>query len=191
LLIGAYTVCGFTTAGIVKVHLLPYAVSCGYPLVQSAAAFGVMAGFNVVGMLLSGWLTDRVNRPMLLGGVYFIRALVFILLVYVGADISLLFLFAVIFGTLDFATVPPTAGIVATHLGVRTMGFSMGVLFAGHSVGAAAGAFLGGWFYDLYARYDGVWLLGLGLAMVAAVLSWSIREIPREDLGRAPAAAAA
>jgi predicted MFS family arabinose efflux permease len=150
-----------------------------------------MAGFNVVGMLLSGWLTDRVNRPMLLGGVYFIRALVFILLVYVGADISLLFLFAVIFGTLDFATVPPTAGIVATHLGVRTMGFSMGVLFAGHSVGAAAGAFLGGWFYDLYARYDGVWLLGLGLAMVAAVLSWSIREIPREDLGRAPAAAAA
>lgn len=190
LLIGAYTICGFTTAGIVKVHLLPYAVACGYPLVQSATAYGVMAGFNVVGMLLSGWLTDRINRPVLLGSVYFLRALAFILLIYIGADIRLLFLFAVIFGTLDFATVPPTAGIVATHLGVRTMGFTMGVLFAGHSVGAAAGAFLGGWIYDLYARYDGVWLIGLAVALAAAVLSWSIREIPRTDHGRAAAATA-
>ena len=49
----------------------------------------------------------------------------------------LLFAFAVIFGTLDFATVPPTAGLVASHIGVNTMGLTMGTLFLGHSLGGA------------------------------------------------------
>lgn len=190
LLCGAYCVCGFTTAGIVKVHLLPYAAYCGFPPVESATAFGVMAAFNVVGMLTSGWLADRMHRPLLLGTVYFIRALTFILLIYVGADITLLFVFAVLFGTLDFATVPPTASLVASHIGVRTMGLTMGALSAFHSIGGAAGALAGGWFYDAFARYDGAWLFGFALALVAAVLSWMVRETPRAQQNVTAAATA-
>lgn len=176
LLGGAYMICGFTTAGILKVHLLPYAAACGFPPVEGASAYGVMAGFNVVGMLLSGWLADRVHRPMLLGSVYFLRAFTFILLMHISGDADRLFIFAVIFGTLDFATVAPTASLVASHLGVRTMGLTMGALFCLHSIGGATGAWLGGWFYDMFARYDGVWLAGLAAALVAAVLAWSVRE---------------
>ena len=29
LLGGGFFICGFTTAGVIKVHLIPYAVSCG------------------------------------------------------------------------------------------------------------------------------------------------------------------
>ena len=187
LLGGAYMICGFTTAGILKVHLLPYAVACGFPPVEGASAYGVMAGCNVIGMLLSGWLADRMHRPLLLGTVYFLRAFTFILLMYVAGDVRLLFAFAVAFGTLDFATVAPTASLVASHLGVRTMGLTMGALFAFHSIGGATGAYLGGWFYDMYARYDGVWLVGLAMALVAAVLAWSVRE----TRGAVPAAVGA
>lgn len=187
LLASAYMICGFTTAGMLKVHLLPYAVACGFPPVVGASAYGVMAGFNVVGMLLSGWLADRMHRPLLLGSVYFLRAFTFLLLMHVAGDSRLLFVFAMLFGTLDFATVAPTASLVASHIGVRTMGLTMGALFCFHSIGGATGAYLGGWFYDLFARYDNVWLVGFAAALLAAVLAWSVRE----TRGAVPAAAAA
>ena len=176
LLGGAYVICGFTTAGVVKVHLIPYAKACGFNLTTAAAATGVLAGFDMVGMLISGFLTDRMSRPLLLGSVYFLRAITFIMLFFVTDNVVLLFAFAVIFGTLDFATVPPTAGLVASHIGVNTMGLTMGIMFLGHSIGGALGSITGGWMFDTFARYDWVWIIALALALLAAVLSWSVPE---------------
>lgn len=181
LLAGSYAICGFTTAGVVRVHLIPYAASSGFPPITSATAFGVMAAFDMVGMVLAGYLTDRVNRPALLGGIYFLRALTFILLMFIAADISLLFLFAMLFGTLDFATVPPQASLVASHIGLRSMGMTMGILFAGHSAGAAIGAFMAGWLFDRFALYDWVWIISIGLALLASALAFSIRETPAAE----------
>jgi predicted MFS family arabinose efflux permease len=141
-------------------------------------------------MILSGYMTDRMHRPALLGGIYFLRALTFVMLFFITDNVTLLFAFAVLFGTLDFATVPPTAGLVASHLGIQTMGLTMGILFAGHSVGGAIGALLAGAIYDLSARYDWVWIIALALALVAAVLAWCVPE-KRETASAMPAAAAA
>lgn len=190
LLGGAYVICGFTTAGVVKVHLIPYAKACGFNLTTGAAATGILAGFDMVGMLISGYLTDKMSRPLLLGSVYFLRALTFIMLFFVTDNVALLFAFAVIFGTLDFATVPPTAGLVASHMGVNTMGLTMGVMFLGHSLGGALGSVTGGWMFDTFARYDWVWIIALGLALLAAVLSWSVPE-KRESSPAGPLPAAA
>ncbi len=176
LLGGAYFICGFTTAGVVKVHLIPYAASCGFTIITAAWATSFLAGFDMVGMVLSGYLTDRISRPRLLGSVYFLRALSFILLFFITDNVALLFIFAVIFGTLDFATVPPTAGLMASHLGVSTMGFNMGILFLGHSLGGALGSVAGGWLFDLFQTYDWTWIMALTLALVAAVLAWSVPE---------------
>ena len=176
LLGGAYFICGFTTAGIVKVHLIPYAASCGFTLTAGAAATGILAGFDMVGMVISGYLTDKISRPILLGSVYFLRALTFIMLFFITDNYALLFIFAILFGTLDFATVPPTAGLIASHLGVSTMGFNMGILFLGHSIGGALGAVAGGALFDLFQTYDWTWIAGLTLALIAAVLAWSVPE---------------
>lgn len=190
LLSGAYFICGFTTAGVVKVHLIPYAKACGFDLTTGAAATGIMAGFDMVGMVIAGYLTDRMHRPLLLGSVYFLRALTFVMLFFITDNVVLLFAFAVLFGTLDFATVPPTAGLIASHVGVNTMGLTMGILFLGHSLGGALGAVTGGWMFDVFAKYDWVWIIALGLALLAAVLAWSVPET-RKSEPAAPAAAAA
>lgn len=39
------------------------------------------------------------------------------------------------------ATVPPTASLVASLLGLRVMGHPMGLISAGHSIGVAMGAY--------------------------------------------------
>jgi MFS family permease len=191
LLAFGYVICGFTTTGVIKIHLLPYAAACGYPPLESATAYGVLSAFNLVGMVLAGYLADRVNRPLLLGCIYMLRALTFILLMFIARDLSLLFIFAVAFGLLDFATVPVIASLVASHIGLRVIGLTMGLLTAGHALGGAAGAFLGGWLFDLFNRYDWVWIASLALALVAAVLSICIRPQPPQRTDGTPVPAAA
>lgn len=187
LLLGGFTICGFTTAGVIEVHFLPYAAVCGFEPLEGATAYGVHGGFNMLSVIVFGFLADRVNRPRLLGTVYFVRGLLFVLLLYVAGSLPLLFLFAALFGFLNFATLPLMASIVASQIGVRIMGLTMGLIFAGHWAGAAVGAYFGGVIYELSARYDWVWIASVMLAFVAALLSFLIRE-PREPTGLRPAA---
>ena len=38
------------------------------------------------------------------------------------------------------------------------------------------GSFMGGYLYDLFAQYDWVWIVSVGLALIAACLTMLIRE---------------
>jgi MFS family permease len=176
LLAAGFFICGITTTGVIETHLLPYAAACGFPPLESATAYGVLSAFNLIGMVLAGRLSDQMNRPLLLGTIYVLRALCFILLIFIARDVSLLFIFAVLFGIFDYSTFVVTASIVSTHIGLRVMGLAMGLLSASHSLGAAIGSFGGGYLFDLFARYEWVWVLSILLAMVAGFLSFAIRE---------------
>lgn len=191
LLFWSFLICGFTTSGVIETHLIPYAQACGYPPLESATAYGILSAVNLAGMVLAGWLSDRVNRPLLLAAIYFGRALAFVLLLFIVRDIALLFVFAVAFGLFDYATVPVTAALAARHLGVGTLGLAMGVIAAGHQIGGALGAFLGGYLFDAFAKYDGVWFASIAIAAVAGFLALAIRPAG-QDRGRpAPALSAA
>jgi predicted MFS family arabinose efflux permease len=197
LLLVSYTICGFTTAGVVETHLIPYVQSCGLPVTTGAYAYGVLAAFNMGGMALAGYLSDKWHRPRLLAAVYACRGLSFILLMMVPAyDVAPLFLFAVMFGIFDYSTIPLTTSLVSTHVGLRVMGLALGLLGAFHSAGAAAGAFMGGILYDLFQQYEWIWITSIALALLAAVLAVLIPEDregveKRESTGRLAAAGAA
>jgi predicted MFS family arabinose efflux permease len=127
-------------------------------------------------MILIGWLTDKMHRPLLLGSIYFLRGLTFILLLNVETDYDTLLLFAIVFGLVDYSTVPVTASLVASHIGLRVMGLAFGLISAGHQIGGALGAYLGGYLFDLYAQYAWVWWSSLWLAVAAGLLALLIRE---------------
>jgi predicted MFS family arabinose efflux permease len=55
----------------------------------------------------------------------------------------------------------------------------MGLLAAGHALGAAAGVFMGGLFFDLFSRYLWLWVAAVGLALVAGGLCFAIPETRR------------
>ncbi len=176
-LLGSYTICGFTATGMIDTHFLPYAVSCGIPLVTGATAYGLLAAFNMVGMALSGYLADRINRPRLLAVIYIMRGLSYVILLMVPVyDLDLIWVFAVVFGIFDYSTIPVTTSLVASHIGLRTIGLSLGVLAMFHAMGGAAGAFLGGYLFDQFASYDWVWIAAISVAMIAGVLALTIRE---------------
>lgn len=176
LLFWSFFICGFTTTGVIETHFLPFAATCGFPPQESALAYGLLSAINLAGMVFAGWLTDRMNRPLLLGAIYIARAFSFLILLVAAKDIDLLFGFAVVFGVFDYSTVPPTASLVASHLGLKVMGLAMGLLSAGHALGGATGVFLAARIFDWSAKYDWVWLAAFGLAILAGLMAFAIRE---------------
>jgi predicted MFS family arabinose efflux permease len=120
----SFFICGVTTTGAIETHVLPYAAYCGFSPVPASGIYGLTAAINFGAMFLSGYLTDRMNRPLLLGSTYLVRSLSFIVLMNVGTSYEMMFLLAVIYGIFDYSTVPPTASLVASHLGLRIMGLA-------------------------------------------------------------------
>lgn len=182
LLFWSFFICGFTTTGVIETHFLPFAATCGFPPQESALAYGLLSAINLAGMVFAGWLTDRMNRPLLLGAIYIMRAFSFLILLVAAKDINLLFGFAVVFGVFDYSTVPPTASLVASHLGIKVMGLAMGLLSAGHALGGATGVFLAARIFDWSAKYDWVWLAAFGLAILAGLMAFAIRENRTKNL---------
>jgi MFS family permease len=180
ILFWSFLFCGYTTTGIIETHLMPYTAFCGFPPLPSATAYGVLSIVNLLGMIGAGWLTDKVNRPLLLASIYFLRSATFLLLIHVGVDYEILILFAIAFGVVDYATVPVTASLAAEYLGIERMGLSMGIIAAGHAIGGAIGAYLGGYFFDKMNSYYQVWLSGICISMIAAAivfaLNWSKKQ---------------
>jgi predicted MFS family arabinose efflux permease len=68
------------------------------------------------------------------------------------------------------------ASLVASHIGIRIMGLTLGLMFAAHSVGGATGTFVAGTLFDLFATYDWTWIAALLLALLAGVLTLCIEE---------------
>ena len=181
LMLGAFTLCGFTTAGVVDVHFMPYAEACGFVRLESATAYGIHGAANLFGVVLFGWLADRYSPKHLLAGMFFLRAGTFVILMHITGDWPLLITFVVIFGLINFSTLPVIAAIMSRAVSLRMLGLALGLLFGGHSLGAAVGAVMGGWLFDLFARYDWVWNIALGLALLAGVLALLVRTPEEGD----------
>lgn len=175
----SFLLCGYTSTGVIETHLIPYAEFCGIPPAPSSLAFGVLMGVNTLAMVASGYLTDRINRTLLLAGIYGLRAFTFLLLPLLVQETSVLWVFAVLFGIFDYATVPPTASLAAGHLGKERVGTAMGLISAGHSIGAAMGAFMGGYLFDATGGYSWLWSSSFGLALAAAMIAGLVPARPR------------
>lgn len=172
----SFFICGITTTGAIETHFLPYAAFCGIPPVPASGIYALTAALNFCGMFMSGYLTDRISRPLLLGSIYVMRSLSFLVLMNVGTSYELMFLFAVIYGIFDYSTIPPTASLAASHLGLKIMGLAMGLISGGHALGGAVGAFLGGYLFDIFLQYSQLWWIAFGMAVVAGLMVYTLRE---------------
>ncbi|HWP46586.1 MAG TPA: MFS transporter [Candidatus Limnocylindrales bacterium] len=177
-LAGSFWICGVTTAGLIDPHLIPYAEDLHIDTVMAATAFGVLSTFNVLGTLLAGVISDKWGHKWVLGGVYAGRALTLILLLLVREP-WMLFVFAVTFGIVDFATVPPTTALSTSLFGRRSGGTVIGLVSLSHQVGSAVGSYAGGLIHDETGSYRLFFLGAALLCIAAAIMSWVISEKPR------------
>ncbi|MEK9659031.1 MAG: MFS transporter [Chloroflexota bacterium] len=170
----AYVVCGVTTATI-AVHFIPYAASVGVSTSTAALAFGLLAFINLLGVLGTGALGDRLLRRDLLGLIYAVRGVAFALVLVLPAGVGL-WVFAVVAGSSWLATVPQTSALSAEIYGVRVAGAVAGMMNMAHQLGGAAAVLLAGLVFDLIGSYAPTFAAGAILLVIAAALSFGVRE---------------
>lgn len=177
LLVGSYSVCGYTSGGLIGTHLIPHAVEHGFSEMAGAQALGLTGAMSIVGTIASGWVCDRFGRKGPLAVYYLLRGLSLLFLTMVR-DVPSLLLFAVVFGLNYFSTAPPTTTLTATIFGRNSVGELSGWIFLFHQVGSALAAAIGGWLFDQTGSYSWAFLSAALLAFIAAALTLSISEEP-------------
>lgn len=191
---GAYFVCGVTTI-IISAHYVPFALDLGISSGVAALAFGFMQGLNAVGVIVVGFLSDMYSRKNLLGTIYFIRFLAYVMLVTPGFMMMIwgfsippsigIWAFAVLAGMSWIATPPLTSSLTADIYGVRNIGTLNGLSTMSHQIGGSLSVFMAGVLYDITGSYEipfaiaGMFLLGATLASYAVnERKFSIRYQP-------------
>ena len=177
LLVSGFFVCGFHIT-LVGTHVPKYVIDRGLEDWTAAAILSLIGLFNIFGSLLSGYLSAKMSKKIILSGIYFLRGISIILFIFTPASNVSAFLFGASFGFLWLSTVPATSGIVAHMFGTKYLGLLYGIVFLSHQIGSFFGAYLGGLFHDLYGSYDYAWYLAIALSVFAAIIHLPIKEEP-------------
>ncbi len=181
LLAGSFFVCGYTTNGLIGTHLLPHTVEHGFVEVETAGALALMGIMNMIGTLISGWLSDKYDNRKLLSVYYGLRALSLVALPFV-VEMRGLLIFAVIYGLDWVATVPPTVNLTAQRFGRASVGTIYGWIFCSHMIGAGLAAQAGGLFRDIFGDYHLIFLSAALMGFIASGLTMRISVQKRKSV---------
>ena len=175
LLVLGFFVCGFHIT-LVGTHVPTYVIDRGLEEWTAAAILSLIGLFNIFGSLLSGYLSTKISKKIILSAIYTLRGISIILFIFLPASTLNAFIFGASFGFLWLSTVPATSGIVAHLFGTKYLGLLYGIVFLSHQIGSFFGAYLGGLFHDLYGSYDYAWYLAIALSVFAAIIHLPIKE---------------
>lgn len=175
-LFATFWVCGFTTNGLVGTHLIAMCGDHGILPVQAAGLLALMGVFDLVGTTASGWLTDRYDPRKLLFVYYGLRGVSLMVLPYTDFSLYSLSIFAIFYGLDWIATVPPTLRLATDVFGDRDAPVVFGWIVAGHQIGAATAAWMGGFVREVSGSYLMAFVLSGATGIVAAVIALMIKR---------------
>src|SRR6056300_1549978 len=177
LLVSGFFVWGFHIT-LVGTHVPTYVIDRGLESWTAAAILSLIGLFNIFGSLLSGYLSTKMKKKVILSALYALRGISICLFIFLPASNINAFIFGASFGFLWLSTVPATSGIVAHMFGTKYLGLLYGIVFLSHQIGSFFGSFLGGLFHDIYGSYDYAWYLAIILSIFAAIIHVPIKEEP-------------
>lgn len=125
---------------------------------------------------ITGFLGQKFRMKQVLTSVYGIRVLIAIGFLIFPKTVPFAFLATGLLGLTGDSTVPPTTGIISRKVGLSRMAIVYGSIFIGHQIGAFASAWLGGILVNTSLGYSALWMMDLGLALIAAIASFRIRD---------------
>ena len=175
LLTAGFFVCGFHIT-LVGTHVPKYVIDRGLDDWTAAMILSLIGFFNIIGSLLSGYLSTKKSKKIILSGIYLLRGVSICLFIFTPPSTISSIIFGASFGFLWLSTVPATSGIVAHIFGTKYLGLLYGIVFLSHQIGSFFGAYLGGLFYDLYGSYDYAWYLAIALSIFAGLIHLPIKE---------------
>ena len=186
LLTAGYFVCGFQVV-FIGVHMPSYLKDQGLSPQVASFSLALIGLFNVFGTYISGTLGQRMPRRHILAFIYFARAVVITIFLWVPLSPASVYVFSAVMGALWLSTVPPTNATIAQIFGVQHLSMLGGLVFFSHQIGSFMGVWLGGYLYDSTGSYDIVWYIAIALGVLAGLVNLPIREHPLQRGAPQPA----
>lgn len=174
LLIG-FSTCGFHMA-IIETHLYSQYVSAGIDGATASLTLTVYGIATMLGAMLTGFLGLRFSMKNVLASVYGIRILIAAGFLLLPKTVPLAFIATALLGMTGDSTVPPTTGIITQKWGAEKMAILYGSIFIGHQIGAFCSSSLGGILVHTSIGYAALWMVDLGLSLIAAAASFCIKD---------------
>tara|TARA_Y100001934_G_scaffold263279_1_gene338818 strand:- start:600 stop:1718 length:1119 start_codon:yes stop_codon:yes gene_type:complete len=162
-------------------HMVSFASLSGAAPLAATGMLTVAGAGGLIGRIAMGLAADRYGAQRVLIAGLALQA-VTIALYAVIHDLMGLFALSVFFGIAYGGVMPLYAVIVREYFGARIMGTAFGAVTMVSSVGMALGPLVGGWLYDQYANYVGMFLsagvVGLGAVLIAMAFRPPTRVMP-------------
>ncbi len=182
-----YFACGFQIV-FIGTHFPAYVVDQGLGVKEGSIALALIGFFNIFGSIAAGVLGQRFSKTSLLAAAYASRGVAIALLLAFPVTPLSVYLFAIAIGMTWLSTVPLTSGVVAGIWGTRHLAMLSGTVFLFHQVGSFFGGWLGGFVFDRAGSYDLVWLVAIGLSVLAVLVNLPVDERPVRRADLAPSA---
>jgi len=135
----------------------------------------LLALFNTLGRVLSGFLSDRIGRSKTMVLAFALQAINMFIFVHYTTPAWLLFgaAFAgLCYGTI-FTLFPATT---ADFYGVRNLGVNYGLIFTGFGVAGVLGPIVGARIRDASGSYGLAFIIAMGMLLLGALLALTLRS---------------
>ena len=175
-LVGIYAICGFQDFFVVT-HVVAFALDQEVGPVLAGNLLALMGLVGLAGVLSSGMLADAFGavRPTM---VCFLLRIGIFALVFFFQDTPAIIAFSLLYGFTFLITAPLTVVFAGNIFGSGNLGTVSGFISMVHQITGGLGALTGAIIFDVRGSYDAAFLLMLGLAIAAAVMTLMVRERP-------------
>lgn len=159
-------------------HTVSYAMGCGLPTLAAVTIYSVEGFAGLGGRLAFGLAADRLGvKPVLVAGLL-IQALAAGAFI-AAARLQEFYAVSSVFG-FAYGGVMPLYAVLARHyFGQRIMGTVFGAATMVSALGMALGPAVGGWIFDTFHNYRGLYLSSLAVGLGAAAIALAFPPIAR------------
>lgn len=176
-LAGTFFACCLAHSGPIF-HVVSYAMICGLPAIAAVSVYSLQGLAGLGGRLLLGGLADRYGAKLVLIGGLLLQALA------IGAflparSLGELYAVAAVFGLAYGGVMPLYAVLARDYFGPRIMGTVFGAATMASCLGMAIGPAIGGWIFDHYGSYAGMYFGSLAIGFGAVAIAFVFPELPR------------
>jgi MFS family permease len=160
------------------VHMVAYAIGHGIAPATAASALGAVSLVSLAGRMTTGWLSDRVGRPLTLTFAYGSAAVGIGCLSLLAASGAWwwLALYVLFYGLAQGSSGIIAAARAADVFSGPAFGTIWGILGLAIGPGEALGAWLGGRIFDATGSYLPAFVFAVAMLVIGVVAIWRVRS---------------
>ena len=169
-----FSICGFQD-WLVGTHVVAFATDEGIGPVLAGNLLALMGVMGLIGVLLSGYLSDTFgpSRPTMM--CFLLRTGIFSLVI-ISTSTPAILAFALLYGFTFLMTAPLTPVFIARFYGIGQLGALTGIINMVHQMSGGLGAYVGGVVFDSFGSYQWAFVMAFALSIVAAITTLSLRD---------------